>query len=526
MKILCEGSVNIEDSCILEDEMYNYCLKHPAKAKAFSLLLSFSIAEFDKVNNINSEISNRLLKIKELLGDDLCIWYSKNNNGLENLVSMLNSFVETYEDAQKTKDQLNQPIKSLATNNYEAKIAPLISAFGSKDGTIVLSKFFERIKLTYVRDLLRLLTMTIGKNESLQLIKFIHWLGEDKIIVLRHKLHNLSKTDRDEQIIRKRAKGNTLEETSAVYALTHEGVRQIEKKLQKRFDHYIIQIKPHYILYAFSKNTGYISTNDIIQLLGDLSDIFIYCLKKSNCSTAYWSNELNGFIIGDRKWYEQLSEFKESLPEILVYESVDELIANVIEILALPVAFDDARRLVLSDYKLTGKVYLKKKISLSRMYYAVLEQYYPDGIKLYDNSETIRFRNYLRELFGDIHLPENNRAIDVRLTELTILCGKGKHVLPSGVKIPFELLRKIHDAIIEFDGDEIRFIVLFERFKNELLEYSNITNKYFLQGVLRQHYSNEFDFTRYTLKKRIKLLTAPNQIKTEMWQELPSCLKT
>ena len=135
------------------------------------------------------------------------------------------------------------------------------------------------------------------------------------------------------------------------------------------------------------------------------------------------------------------------------------------------------------------------------MYYVVLEKYYPDGIKLYDDSEAIRFRNYVRGLFGDVDLPENNRAIDVRVTELTILCDKGKRILPNGIKIPIELLRKIHDAIIEFDRNEILFRELFERFKNELLENSNITNKYFLQGVLKQNYSYEFNFTRHTLKK-------------------------
>jgi len=68
----------------------------------------------------------------------------------------------------------------------------------------------------------------------------------------------------------------------------------------------------------------------------------------------------------------------------------------------------------------------------------VLEKHYPDGIKLYDNSEAIRFRNYVRWLFGDVYLPENNRAIDVRLTNLTILCDRGKRILPSGIKIPIE----------------------------------------------------------------------------------------
>ncbi|ODA38809.1 hypothetical protein DSBG_4412 [Desulfosporosinus sp. BG] len=402
----------------------------------------------------------------------------------------------------------------------------MISAFGVKDETSGLTKLFERTHIYYVRDLLNLLTLTIDQKDVLQLIKVVRWLGEDRQTLLREELHNLSKNERDEKILRKRAKGATLEQTSIAYELTHEGVRQIEKKFQGRFDRYITRAMPHYILYAFSKNTGYISLDDINELLGSLSDIFIYSVKKSNCSTAHWSDELNGFIIGDQKWYELLIELKDGLPEILNSESVDELIANVIGNFTFALSMDDARRLVLIGYSLIGKVYLKKRVSLSRMYYAVLEKYYPDGIKLYDDSESIRFRNYVRELFGDVRLPENNRAIDVRLTELTILCDRGKRILPSGIKISKELLKKIHEAIIDIDRNIIKFQDIFERFKNELIETSNITNKYFLQGVLRYHYSNEFDFSRYTLKKRVKLFTAPNQISSERWQKLPSCLKT
>jgi len=148
---------------------------------------------------------------------------------------------------------------------------------------------------------------------------------------------------------------------------------------------------------------------------------------------------------------------------------------------------------------------LKKRMNLSQMYCAVLEKYYPTGIKLYDKSEIIRFRNYVRELFGEVYLPKYNRAIEKRLTDLTILCDRGKRILPSGIKISIALLRKIHTAIIEFEGNEIMYIELFERFKNELLA-NNITNQYFLQGVLRQNYSNEFIFTRYSLRRRWQIV--------------------
>ncbi|MDR3600594.1 MAG: hypothetical protein P4L49_08985 [Desulfosporosinus sp.] len=499
--MVCDLKIKTKLTDVLGEEMFNVCLADPVKALAFSQLLSFAIADFDKTHNLDAVISNKLLEVRAELGEELCLWYAKNHQGLVDILTILNSHLKTSAEVKQIKETLHQLLAAIDANNYEAKITSLLSASQPKAETKQLLELIEKAQINQVRDLFRLSTLTLDERTNVPLFNFLKWLSEDKQASLRDGLHSLFKKHRDKEIIRKRAQGATLEETSTTSGLTHEGVRLIEKKFQNRFDDYIAKLKPHYILYAFGKNNCYISFAELKERLGDLATIFTYCLKVSNCPTAHWSDELNGFIIGDGKWYEQFKNYKKDLPEILACESVAELIADIIKKLALPLEFNATKSLVLADYNLSGKVYLKKRISLSRMYFAVLEKYYPNGIKLYDDSESIRFRNYVRSLFGDVYLPENNRAIDVRLTELTILCDRGKRILPSGIKIPRELLSKIHDAIIQLDRNVIMFMELFERFKNELLENSNITNKYFLQGVLRQNYSNEFDFTRYTLKK-------------------------
>lgn len=435
--------------------------------------------------------------IRKELGEELWSWYAENPKGLADISSILSSYVKIYEE---TKEKLHHHLCSIDPHNYEARIVPLILSSRS-DGSNRLLELFERANICLVRDLWRFSELRLEQKDCLELTSFVEWLKDDKQATLKAEFHSLFKKSRDKEIISKRARGAKLEETSAHYGLTHEGIRLVEKKFQSRFDCFLLNAKPYYLLYAFSQNIGYVTFAEINEQLGDLADVFTYYLKLSNCPTTHWSDELDGFVIGHEKWYDQLKEYKKSLPEILDCEAVDEFVAKVSNELAVPLTFTDTKQLLLADYNLSGKVYLKKRISLTSMYYAVLERYYPDGIKLYDDFEAARFRNYVRELFGDVPLPENNRAIDVRLTELTILCDKGKRILPSGIKIPAGLLKKIHDAIIEFDRNEIMFRALFEKFKSELLENSNITNKYFLQGVLKQHYAKEFNFTRYALKK-------------------------
>ena len=118
---------------------------------------------------------------------------------------------------------------------------------------------------------------------------------------------------------------------------------------------------------------------------------------------------------------------------------------------------------------------------ISQIYLAVLEKYYSDGIKLYDAFEAMRFRGYVKEMFGDVSLPDNNRAIDSVISRLTVLCDRGKYIIPSKINIPMGLLERIRDYINKSDRSIIMFAELFERFKNELIEKSNVTNRYFLQ---------------------------------------------
>lgn len=436
----------------LGEEMYDACMGNPDKNIVLFRLLKLAVAEIEQAGGIDSEYLNRLIAVKNVLGEEFCIWCLKNYKGVSDLINILSPYAEAYEDMEKTRKKVNRLFDALDANNQDVILA--------------------------------------------------EWLDEGKKATLKNELIRLFKKDRDEGIIRKRAAGATLEETCMDYNISRERVRQIERKLQKRFDSYISRLNPHYILYAFSKNRGYLSVDAIKELFGDLADIFIYCLQKCNCSSAHWSDELKGFIVGDRVWYQKLKDYIEELPEMLEIEVVDDKIAEIINKITMPIAIEDVRRIVLSAYSLSGKVYLKRRLRLFRMYHAVLAKYYPDGIKLYDGFELRRFRGYVRELFGDVKLPANDRAIYSRLIAITVLCNRAKYILPGGINISEGLLQKINAAIIESDRDVIMIKELFERFKDELLEHSNITNRYFLQGALKQNYSAEFYFTRDALYKR------------------------
>lgn len=460
------------------------------------------VTEEIRNDEIEDEIHNRITSATEELGKDACVWFIKNIEGTIRISSILKSYIKSCEEAEIFRNKVAQSISLINLCNYNARVAPLIKAIKidniSKESIMLL---FEKAQISRVSEMSRLLSLSITNKDYIQIMNFFKWLCQDIKQSLRDELSKLFKSDRDETVVKRRASGATLEETGKEFGITRERIRQIEKKFHGRFTSYVSRLNPHLILNAFSENTAYIRAEEVAEVYGEMTDMFIYCLKECNCTTVFWAEQLQGFIIGDVSWYERIKEYLDELPEMLEMASVDSLVINLAELTNTPLDIESIKNMIINEYKLSGQVYLRKKMRTFEMYLAVIDKYYSEGIKLYDAFETKRFRGYLKEMFGDVNLPDNNRAIDAVIGRITVLCDRGKYTLPSRISVPMDLLEKIRIYINESDRSIIMFAELYERFKDELVERSNITNRYFLQGVLRYYYPNDFFYTRDTLNK-------------------------
>ncbi|MBU0702092.1 hypothetical protein KKE26_12520, partial [bacterium] len=328
-------------------------------------------------------------------------------------------------------------------------------------------------------------------------------LAYELSITIRNKFKHIFKTERDEGIIKMRVAGASFEAAGQEYGLSRERIRQIERKMLRRFNHFLSRTKPHYILQTFTQNNILLSVDDIQGHLGELSGIFIYFLKQCNSKAVLCSNELNGFIIGDSSWYIQLIEYIDTLPDMFEASDLELYVSSFMAESKIKVDSNLVYKLILVKYNSTGSFFSKKKLNKANIYMAVLKKYYPNGIKLFDDFEMMRFRNYAKDLFGNVELPENDRTICARIAELTVLCGRGKYILPDQIRLDEELLNNIHQFITDSDRNIIMFSELFERFKSELIDKTSINNRFYLQGVLRYKYENKFFFTKDTLIKDI-----------------------
>ncbi|MDH7578820.1 MAG: sigma factor-like helix-turn-helix DNA-binding protein [Bacillota bacterium] len=450
------------------------------------------------------EIKNKIMHAKEDLGDEICVELLKNTNATLYLFELLSQYVNQIEEEEHIKQLINTAIENVNENLLQARLKSLLLAYRIdnelKDSILQL---FKNNRIVFVRELPKLLTVSIENKIKSPVLNFVEWLSDDKVAAIQKEFKKIFKTERDTCIMKMRAAGATLEAAGQVYSITRERVRQIERKVLARFNSFVSRARPYYILQAFTESDTVLTVELIKNHLSELSDVFIYCLKECNSKEVMWSNKLKGFIIGDSTWYEQLSEYVDTLPDMFEASDLDIYISNALGLPDIEVDRNLVSELILDEYNLVGNIYSKRKIGKADVYLAVLERYYPHGIKLFDDFEMMRFRNYAKDLFGDIKLPENDRAICARIADITVLCDRGKYILPSKIRFDDKTLDKIYHFIMENERNVIMFGELFERFKSELLEKTNINNRFYLQGVLKYKYANKFFFTKDTLIKDI-----------------------
>lgn len=407
-----------------------------------------------------------------------------------------------YCEFEKNRNEIIELIGYINPANYEAKIEWLIRAYSLNNNIQdLLTKIFQKNEtLNQIENTLSFCP-DITINEITILKKFIQWLSKDLRLYAYEELKRVFKDDRSKEIVLYRSRGYTLELTGKAFNITRERVRQIEKKTIDRYrNYYISRIRPQYILLAFSDKDYVISKELIESVFHDLTNFFEYGLQTIKIKSAVWNDDLKCFINNDDNWYDHVMHCIDSFPEVLNVEELHQKAYELSNSLVIRIDPNIIKIITEKSYKLIGNTYTKTKMSKNRMYQFIVEKYFPDGIRVFDDFEMMRFRNYFKEEFGDIEFA-NNRAVAARITDGLILCDRGKYILPKKINISEDLLQKIFNYVQNSTKNIIMYHELFEVFKKELLQNSNVDNRYFLQGVLKYKYPNTFIYTRDTICK-------------------------
>ncbi len=494
---------NPKTSIKMNKVMFNYIANSVFREDVF---LGINTRYNSNFNEDEMELCKKLQDAKQHLGKENCMIFLKNKELTKNIYNVSRLLIKTIDEEKKYREIIDKIDNNITENIKNAKIYFLIDAYTSNNDNKILKDIFNERKCFLVREIqINNLVRNFLKTEKyLTILDFLQWLSNIKEETLLNKFVAIFKNKRDKTIFKKRAMGNTLEKAADQYGITRERVRQLESKIIRSFIYYVSRVKPHYVLLALTENENTISEDLVEKIYGEYSEEFKYALKKANIKNINFNEKLKAFVFDDMEWQELVELYINDLPEMIECKQTDNVLKPIFYGTGFPVEYNVIKKIVLSKYQIIGNYYSRTKISNGELYLAVVKKYYPNGIKLFDEFETKRFKIFAENMFGNVNWPDTDRAVSARIAERTVLCDRGKYILPKYIRIDVSLLKEIHDFIKNSVRNKLLFHELYKKYEEKLLKYSNINNRYFLQGVLKYKYNNEFMFDRDTVAENIK----------------------
>lgn len=338
---------------------------------------------------------------------------------------------------------------------------------------------------------------------------FFSWLNFDLQDEINQIGKQLQSNERTMMIVEMRANKKTLHDVGEAMNITRERVRQIERKANREF---IRGITAHQIIkkiYAERNQDKVLTSAELSEYFGEMATIFLYFLRGSETADYEYDEDMDVFIVEDRDMIERVQEYIETLPETIKEKEYGRIVELGVDNYGLNKEIIDTA--IKERYKYTGSVYHRSRLTRSSMYELILREYYPEGLHIYDSQEIQEFRQQVMEEYGDINLPKEDRAIAAVIARVGILCGRGIYKPKMDSYIPKELENRIQSYIDSSDSNIFLMNTLFAEFQEEL-EACGITNKYFLQGVLKTLFGDRYFFRRDYLAKDDSVTSIYNDI--------------
>ncbi|MDR0568076.1 MAG: HAD-IA family hydrolase [Spirochaetaceae bacterium] len=526
------GSKNVTEILFyqkrLKETMTSALRSDPAGSQGFENLslhdpiesLNLSVRSTNALNNAG------INTVKKVLDTSVQTLYGINNLGKKSVEEIIGQKEKVTDfllykdehsvagDAEKREriQKLSEEFQKIPAERLDKAIFPYIASYYGIGGKSLTALFEETLKhLSCVAEIPSAFEQVSRTNKSTNdLLVILSVLSADLQILMRDILDSIyanPKNKRFLRILQQRYAGMTLQEIADQNNLTRERIRQLQSKGIDSFLKQMCNITIDVLAFINAETNGnyILTTQEIAGYFGNMEHIeillYVAQIEEHISDFFIYNKHFDVFYhTGMIKNLESIIDKVGNLPYIIENARKDALLAKISGALQLPV------KLVQIEfnriYTLSGKVYHRGALILEQVYDYILEAYYPEGIKLYDDVTIARFREKVLEVCGAIELPKHNRAIDARLANVAILCGRGMYIHPTHIKIEADLIEEIAAFIKDSPREVFSINEIFEIFKPKLLANSNIHNRYFLQGMLKRHLGRQFFFTRYTISKK------------------------
>ena len=153
---------------------------------------------------------------------------------------------------------------------------------------------------------------------------------------------------------------------------------------------------------------------------------------------------------------------------------------------------DYHKKILLANYRLNDGIYLKKGLSKRDIILAVIDEYFPNGIRPTDDNQLDYFNKCYKNKF-DVDNKFTYRELASAMFNSGDYCyvDNGTYLRFSKCnKIPSDLLKELVDYALA-DGGTIYYSTIFSMFKDQL-EENGINNWYYLKGVFDRQTEGRF----------------------------------
>lgn len=326
------------------------------------------------------------------------------------------------------------------------------------------------------------------------------------------------KSDKNFDILKKRAENKTLQEVGIEIGVTRERIRQLEAKLVDRlamtidiFDQYIINE------IGSKKIIDELDLKNIIEDTSMLSVILNY-IKKDICTKFKYFDEIKKVIIDidEDNLRDKLYEIAEELDEIFNINDeqidIDEILLE--EEITYISKDDFINFLVNIGYKRKGNYLIKGQVNKGRVYSYIVKEFFKDGIRFNLEDDMNKLKYILEHDFNMLDEEESERAIRANIERTCILRNTSTYTHPDNVDVDTNILRKIKTYIDENQSNTLYITDIYEEFKYELNKKSGIDTKEYLHGVFKYFYGEYYSFTRDTIYKGEEKSTSGEMIES------------
>lgn len=337
------------------------------------------------------------------------------------------------------------------------------------------------------------------KENKEAVLRFLNWCGFDVYKELAQFMERLYKSDRDRLIILRRNDGYTLQEVGdEIGGISRERIRQIEAKMIRLFGIFQSRHKLLYKIAADRDGDMILTVDELSGFCKEYNNEVVYLLKMNKNPSYKYSKTMNVFLLeSDGTEESKVRSFIEDMPDVF-------------EVKDLPVIFQDAedenvpvdvlKQFINTDFDLREDRYVRIKLKRNDIYRMVLEEYYKNGIRIYDADQLQDFKNIVKEKYG-VPLDISDRALGARLGDIGIICGRGTYKAKSNRYLSEELAKDIENYIQTSPAPILPISYVYRVFETRL-KAENVDNYHFLLGILHELFDEKFKIRKHYVSSR------------------------